>query len=179
MKRILLLVAFAVMASSCLGGGAEKKSGADAETTKAQSKVYTLETLLADAENLVDKAVEVKGVVTHTCKHSGRRCFIQSADQKTTLRIEAAGENLQSFPREVVGSEILAKGTLRERRLTSEYIDRWEDDVKEKMGKEDGSVESCAAETNNINAMREWMKSNNKDYYSIFYMDGESYEVVE
>ena len=33
--------------------------------------------------------------------------------------------------------------------------------------------------TENINEMREWMKAHNKDYYSIYYMDGERYEVIE
>ena len=48
-----------------------------------------------------------------------------------------------------------------------------------KKVKDDGSAESCDAETANITAMRQWMKEHNKDFYSIYYIDGTNYEVVE
>ena len=51
--------------------------------------------------------------------------------------------------------------------------------MKEKQGKAEGNGETCDAEMNNIQSMREWMKTNNKDYYSIYYIDGTEYEVAE
>ena len=38
--------------------------------------------------------------------------------------------------------------------------------------------EHCASELGNIQEMRDWMKANNKDYYSIIYLDGVSYETI-
>jgi hypothetical protein len=54
-----------------------------------------------------------------------------------------------------------------------------EEELKEKQGKAEGNGETCDAEMNNIQSMREWMKANNKDYYSIYYIDGTEYEVAE
>lgn len=169
---------------SCIGNGANSAKSTTSSCCSAdsrsaeQSTSYQLEDLLKAAETLVDQEVVVLGSVTHTCKHSGRRCFIIGEDQKTTLRVEAKG-NIGGFNRELIGSDLAIKGILRESRLTNEYLDAWEERVNESQGKEDGSAETCDAETNNINDMRAWMKRNNKEYYSLYYMDGTSFEVVE
>jgi len=180
MKKLLFIAATALILVSC---GNKTQQGATTEetaTTQANADVptYELNKLLADADQMVDKTVIVKGTVTHTCKHSGKRCFIVGEDGKTSFRVEAKGD-IGGFNKELVGSELAIKGTLKERRLTKEYIDQYEKDVNEKKAKEDGSAETCQAELSNITSMRDWMKDNNKDYYAIYYMDGESYETVE
>lgn len=144
----------------------------------SEVSVYKLDSLLKVADRLVDQTVTVRGFVTHTCKHSGKRCFIVGDDPNASFRVEAGGE-IGGFNRELTGSELAITGIVRERRLTKEYIDQYEEEVNEKKHKEDGSAETCQAELNNINEMREWMKAHNKDYYSIYYMDGERYDVIE
>ncbi|MFI3327859.1 MAG: hypothetical protein SNH79_01000 [Rikenellaceae bacterium] len=183
MKKLIYTLVAALAIVSCAGNGSSSKSSASSDsvaaTRAAQSeKIYTIDGLLEDAEKLTDKEVTVKGTITHTCKHSGRRCFIVGADQKTSFRVEAKG-NIGGFNRELTGSQIAVTGLLRENRLTAEYLNAWEDKVKEKAGKEDGSAESCDAETRNITAMRDWMKKNKKDYYSVFFLDGTSFEVLD
>lgn len=181
MKKLIYVLALTLFMASCIGNNTQSKSDATANSevsTKADDVTsYKLNDLLSKADSLVEKEVIVIGTVTHTCKHSGRRCFIVGDDQKTSFRIEAKGE-IGGFNRELIGSELAIKGTLKEQRLTNEYLDAWEERVNESQG-EDGSAETCSAETNNINSMREWMKNNNKDYYSLYFMDGTSFEVVE
>lgn len=143
-----------------------------------EGTVYQLEKLLEVAAENVEKQVVVKGSVTHTCKHSGKRCFIVGNDPNTSLRIEAKG-TIEGFKSDLIGSEIEVIGILKERRLTKEYIDQHAEKIKVKQLEEDGSAESCQAEMENIQKMRDWMKMHNKDYYSIYYIDGESYKVVE
>lgn len=142
------------------------------------SKNFQLDNFLTQADQLVNDTVTVEGYVTHTCKHSGKRCFIVGEDENTTLRVEAGGE-IKGFDRDLTGKKIAVKGVVMERRLTKEYIDQYEEKVKAKEMKEDGSAESCQKEYQNIAKMREWMKENNKDYYAIYYVDGQSYEVKE
>ena len=98
-------------------------------------------------------------------------------DQKTSIRVEARG-NIGGFNRELIGSELVIKGILKENKLTKEYIDQAEEELKEKQGKESNG-ETCDAELSNIENMRKWMKENNKDYYSIYFVEGTDYEVVE
>ena len=178
MKKIAFLVLIAGFLFSCGNNKTETKSAEIAEVVNDNVPVYKLDSLLAVADQLVDKTVKVRGSVTHTCKHSGKRCFIVGDNENVTMRVEAKG-NIGGFNRELVGAELEITGVLKERRLTKEYIDQMEKDVNEKKIKEDGSAESCQAELSNISEMRNWMKNNNKDYYSIYFLDGEEYEVVE
>ncbi len=180
MKRLLYTFCAALILVSCIGNGSKstnKEQGAETKAT-TQETIYSLDELLHSAQELVETEVIVRGTVTHTCKHSGRRCFIVGDDQKTSFRVEATGD-IGGFNRELIGSELAIKGMLRENRLTHEYLNAWEERVKEQEGKEDGSAESCHSETNNINEMRAWMAKNNKEYYSLYFMDGTSFEVVE
>ena len=177
MKKILFFAAVLFCMTACNNKSTEQAEG-EAKTYAAGDKVYELDELLTVADQMVDKTVTVKGSVTHVCVHSGKRCFIVGDDPNTSMRVEAKGE-IGGFNRELVGSELDITGIVKERRLTKEFIDQHEKDVNEKKAKEDGSAETCQAELNNINEMREWMKANNKDYYSLYFMDGESYEVID
>lgn len=180
-KNILFisLVTLLLCVSSCGG----QKNGSETANNNSDSiatniATYELDSLLAVADQLIDKTVKVRGIVTHTCKHSGKRCFIVGQNEDASFRVEAGGE-IGGFNKELVGSELDIVGIVRERRLTKEYIDQYEKEVEAEKVKEDGSAETCQAELSNIESMRKWMKENNKDYYSIFYMDGENYDVVE
>lgn len=178
MKKLSFIVFVACMAVSC-GNKPSNNSEQTADATRSEvsAEVYKLDNLLPVADQLVDKTVKVRGNVTHTCKHSGKRCFIVGEAGNVSMRVEAKG-NIGGFNRELVGSELEITGVVREHRLTKEYIDQVEKATNKKALKEDGSAESCQAELSNIANMKEWMKANKKDYYSIYYIDGEDYEVI-
>lgn len=176
MRNLVFIVAILLGVASC-GNKTEKKQTAETKAFSGEY-VYTIDSLLKVADGKLNQEVVVKGHVTHTCKHSGKRCFIVGEDQKTTLRVEAKGE-IGGFNRELVGSELAIKGIVKERRLTKEYLDQYEKDVNDKKAQEDGSAESCEAELSNIKGMKDWMAENSKEYYSIYYIDGENYEVIE
>ena len=146
---------------------------------KKQSEfpVFELDCLLAVAEQELDNTVTVVGYVTHTCKHSGKRCFIIGESQKATMRVEAAGD-IGGFSADLVGSKLAITGVVQERRLSEEFISQMEKDVHARM-EEDGSAETCAAELSNIGDMRNWMKERGKDYYAIYFMDGLSFDVLD
>ncbi|MDH6304590.1 hypothetical protein M2459_001325 [Parabacteroides sp. PF5-5] len=149
------------------------KSGSTAGST-----VYEVESLLSVAEQQVDKDIMIQGMVTHVCKHSGKRCFIAAENGEESIRIEAGGE-ITAFDKNLIGSSIKVKGTLKENRLSKEYIDNMEKDAQEKLDKEEVTSEQCEAELSNVSEMRNWMKEHNKDHYAIYYINGETYEVVD
>jgi len=181
MKNILRISILAVLVVfvSCQS----KKSDQGTNEVKSEQAVdfknfKSIAQFLAEAKDNLEQPVALTGVITHTCKHSGKRCFLADPDGKETVRVEAGGK-IVGFNRELVGSLVKVTGTLKERRLSNEYIDQWEETLKEKGVKEDGTAETCAAENNNISRMRDWMKKHGKDYYSIYFIDGNDYEVVE
>ncbi len=177
MKNILLILSLALLASAC---GNSPKSNKATTNTEAATPVVTslgVDSLLAVADSFINKTITLHGYVTHVCKHSGRRCFLVDESQKNSIRVEAK-EGIGGFNRELVGSKISVKGTLRERQLTRQEIADMENATNKKKA-EDGSAETCAAELSNISKMRAWMKEHGKDYYAIYYVDGSAYEVVD
>jgi hypothetical protein len=179
-KIIFILMTLALCASSC--GSNPKQKNAAATSTAATAATATLsydvDSLLAVADSLVDKTVTLRGYVTHTCKHSGKRCFLVGESQTASIRVEAK-EGIGGFNRELVGSQIAVSGTLRERRIPHGEVEQLEESVNKKQLEEDGSAESCQAELSNIAKMRKWMKEHGKDYYAIYYVDGHEYEVLD
>lgn len=172
MKNFLLLA----FTASLLLTACNVKTNKSADESVEADKVIVIDNLLNEAEGLVDKTIKIKGHVTHTCKHSGKRAFLVGDDEKFTVRVEAGGK-ITGFDQSLMGNTLIVTGTLKERKLTKEYIDQWEEELKHKA--EDGSAEACATEMNNINDMRAWMKEHGKDHYSIYFVEGSEYEVVE
>lgn len=178
MKKILCIAAALTLLVSC--GNTAKNSDSNTATTetRASGDSYKLDDLLLIADSMIGKEVTVVGYVTHTCKHAGKRCFIVGDSQKTSMRVEAHGE-IGGFNRELIGSQLAVTGILRENRLSQEYLDKMAKDANEKKTQEPAAGEACEAELANIAEMKAWMKENGKEYYAVYYLDGETYEVVE
>lgn len=179
MKRVVFIVIVSCLMVSCGNKKAENSSARTDEVTKSEAitQVYPLDDLLEVADRFVDKTVTVRGSVTHTCKHSGKKCFIVGENGAVTMRVEAKGA-IETFNKELVGSELEITGILKETRMTKEEIDQLEKETNEKMLAKEESEESCQSELDNISQMRDWMKAKNKDHYSVYYMDGQAYEVL-
>jgi len=167
MKRLFLfsVVLFALL--SCSGNNKQ---------VEASAPTFELDKLLAVADRNVDSTLTVVGYVTHTCMHSGKKCFIVGESQKVSFQVMANGE-IETFSADLVGSKLAITGVLKEYQMSEEYIDEMETEVKE-LENEEGMAETCAAELSNISEMRQWMKDNGKDYYVMYYMDGQKYDVL-
>jgi len=165
MKKYFLFAAFAVFALALTSCSGNKKQ---AENPIA---VFALDDLLDIAEQKVDETVTVVGFVTHTCRHSGQKCFLVGEAKGITLRVEAEGE-IEGFTPDLVGSRLAITGIIREEHLSEEFINEYENNVR--LRQEEGEL--CEAEAGNINEWRNWMRERNKNYYAIYYMDGLKYE---
>ena len=65
-------------------------------------------------------------------------------------------------------------------RINSELISSFPRLHKEwEEAKGDKDADHCNSEKNSIQQMREWMKNHNKDFYSIYYVNGIDYEIVK
>jgi len=173
MKQKLLLFFMAFSLSSFYMANAES-----ANVPHKEANVYTLEKLMEAIDTQVGKEVKVRGIVTHVCKHSGKKCFITGESGKGSLQVMAKGK-ITAFDKELVGSEIEVSGKVQEYRMEKEAIDGREQSATEMKEKGEVTMEQCDAVMNNVKEMREWMEKNNKDYFAIFYVDGETYEVVD
>ncbi len=178
MKKLLfIVVASMITFAACNSGSTSKKTSSKEENLKSVvAPAITIDNLMKDIDKKVGKDVVIKGMVTHVCSHSGRRCFLTDSAEKVSIRVESGGE-INGFNKELSGSEIIVKGKVQEKRLTSEYINEFEVKVKAKKDTENGG-EHCNAELANIKKMRDWMKEHGKDYYPVYFINGESYEEI-
>ena len=68
MKQLFLFTVLSFALFSC---SANKK-----QADTASSYTYELDRLLAVADQKVNDTITLVGYVTHTCKHSGKKCFV-------------------------------------------------------------------------------------------------------
>jgi hypothetical protein len=169
MKQFLFSAALALALFSCTGNNKQ---------TATSDSAYELDNLLAVADQKVDETITVVGYVTHTCKHTGKKCFIIGESQEASIQVNADGE-IDVFTPELIGSRLSVTGILKEQQLSQEYIDEMESEVMLLQNGGEVAAETCEAELASISDMRQWMKDHDKDYYVIYYMDGMKYEVLD
>jgi hypothetical protein len=177
--KYLNIIAICLLCVSCNSKQKETKENnlVKNQLEQTEKSIVTIDQLMVNAENLVGKEVHFKGLVNHVCAHSGKRCILKNTTGNLSIRVEAT-KGLEGFDKEIAGTDIEVSGILREKRLDSASIDEFEAEVKAKHDGEEGG-KHCSSEMANIKEMRDWMKDNNKNYYAIYYVDGDSYEVVE
>ena len=183
-KSLLFFAVCTILMASCGGKATSDNTANEASNTNPTSQqvnnapTLEIEDIYLSGDTLIDKDVIVTGTVTHTCKHAGKKCFLVGKDGKASLRVEAKGE-IGGFNKELVGSQLAIKGKLRGNKLSKEYIDQQEKLMNEKIATKETTEENCQVELNNFATMKQWMQDNNKEFYVVYYMDGESFNVVE
>jgi hypothetical protein len=111
MKKIVLLSFIAALLFSC--GQAPKSQENKQESPQLEASVLSIDDVLAQASELADKQVVVKGTVMHVCQEGGQRCFLMGSGEEVTIRVEA-GEKIGAFKQEQMGSDLQIVGILKE-----------------------------------------------------------------
>jgi hypothetical protein len=124
MKKLLFLMAFAGLLSACGQSGSqktadnkEKSACCETEAKKTASCCdekaleASVDELLASPEKFVNKTVQLKGRVVHTCKHSGKKMFLAGSDEEVLVKINA-GEKISKFEQTLEGEVVVAEGVL-------------------------------------------------------------------
>jgi hypothetical protein len=177
MKKTIFPFMILLILAGCGNRGSQQQPAATESSIQAEAAL-DIARLMAMASENVDKEITIEGVVTHVCKHSGKRCFIKDTTTNTSIRVEAKGE-IGGFNSELSGSAILVQGIIRENRLSHDYIMEWEAKTLEQKDQSEIDQNQCSAELSNIQEMKDWMAANNKNFYSIYYVEGINYEVVD
>ena len=147
---------------------------------KAEKEAFTPEKLMAKGASLIGQEIQIQGTVSHVCKHAGKKCFLTSEDSDAAVQVMAGGE-IAAFDKELIGSDIVVKGKVQERRITKDQIAEQENALKEAVEKADSKEKSehCSHSMQNVSKMKQWMADNSKDYYPVYFVEGLSYEVVK
>lgn len=166
----LMTLAVVVLFSACQSKKAEQTN---------ESVAYELSKLMTEIDQKVDQEISVEGIVTHVCKHSGKKCFITDETGKVSIQIMSGGE-IETFDKELVGSRIQVKGIVKEsQQLSPEDLQAQEDKVLAMQTEGTLEEEQCDTERASIEDMRKWMKEHNKEVFTIYRIDGLSYEALD
>ena len=160
--------------------GTEKSCCSSQSEAKIEKKAFTPEKLMAEGASLVGQQIKIQGTVSHVCKHGGKKCFLTSEDSEAGVQVMAGGD-IAAFDKELIGSDIVVKGTVKERRVTKDQIAEQENALKEAVKKADSKEKSehCSHSMQNVDKMKQWITDNSKDYYPVYFVEGISYEVVK
>lgn len=170
------LVWFAFGLSACAGSGQQSAQQEKADTAAVALHALSVEEVLSLDTLRLGQPVEVEGDVEHVCKRSGMRCFL-AGRENVDLRVEAGGE-IESFASDLIGHRIRVKGVLRGQEIPAAKIA----EIERAVAEQEASGESeghCDAQRQTIARWRKWMDAAGKDFYLLYYVEGESYEVVE
>lgn len=114
-----LALILAIAVTSC---GSQKSSDATGEAS------LSIDTILANPEAFVGQNVTVEGVVSHLCKHGGRKAFLLGSDENTMIRCDATPEMGNVFPKETIHQPLRVTGVVMESRLDEQTIRQLEQD---------------------------------------------------
>ena len=198
MKTKKLTIAIAIVAMTFIGtscGNKQQKSASEATTEQSASSALEIDSLLANAESLAGQEVTIEGVCTHTCKHGAKKIFLMGSDDTKTIRVEA-GTKIGSFKPETVNNLVRITGKLVEQRIDEAYLTEWEAQVKAQTAEKHGTTEQgCASEqkargeapansieeriTNFRQRIADRQAKEGKNYLSFYYIEGDTYEIVE
>lgn len=140
-RTFLSILALSFVLISCN----QKQQKRSTETSQAP-KIMQVDSLLSNAENMVDDTIVVDGLCTHICRHGGKKIFLMGSDDTKIIRVEASG-NIGSFSQETVNSIVEVKGILKEQRIDEAYLVDWETKLASQTAEKHGDDESgCATE---------------------------------
>jgi hypothetical protein len=86
--------------------------GQEMTSSKGATKV-DVDTFKENAPEMVGETVVITGMVTHVCKHGGKKMFIMDSDADIQVKI-TTGEEMASFPAELEGETVWVNGVVEE-----------------------------------------------------------------
>ena len=153
--------------------GSESTSAENADVEVVETVVLVAD-LMNDPDVYVGKVIELEGLVTHVCKHSGKRLHLTSAATNEMVRVEATGD-ISQFQRELEGSDVRITGLVQKEVIDEDYLSKWENELASKG--EDHDHSEGAEESEQISNMRKRLEDSGQDQLVSYWVDGTSFEV--
>ena len=140
MKQFAFTILFAFLIfTSCNSSQSKKNASKESENTVA---VVDVDQFLATPERYLEKTVNIKGLVVHTCKHSGKKMFLTGTDKNKFVKI-IAGSSISRFDESLEGETVIATGTLT---LLDESQEKHEESGEGRMKMAETSQDSSTSE---------------------------------
>ncbi|MGE5425121.1 MAG: hypothetical protein ACM3N9_07135 [Syntrophothermus sp.] len=182
-KKILPLLIVSVFIIFSCNNNASKE-----QVAKADTVAVTVANFVKQADSLVDSAVTIEGVVSHTCKHGGKRMFLIDNNNDSVMVEVIAGGDIAKFDEAIIGSRVKVFGLLREERIDTKYLNEWEAEVLKPQATEEAGIHTGAKghedrskddKIAQINDLRQQLKASGKDHLSNFSIEATSFKELK
>jgi len=146
MKKSLFMSAMAFIGLT-LATACGNKSG---NNETALTDALSVDTIVANPEQFLGDTVTIEGVVSHLCKHGGKKAFVLGSDENTMIRCEATPKMGGAFPQESIHNPIRVTGVVVESRIDEAAVQQMEAQHTEqvKMIAEQAGAEQASAVEN-------------------------------
>lgn len=116
-KKFSIFIMAAIVFTSCV-----KK------TERKEAVQLTVDGIIANAVDYVNKNMSLTGTVAHVCEHGGKRMFIMGDKPGQRFKI-IAGPAIGSFDIRLEGSDVRVEGIIREQKVDEAFLDNWEQEI--------------------------------------------------
>ena len=176
MKSIKFFVfIFFILLMACNGKTNNDNSAGNSESEETVSAIL-VDDLLNNPETYVGKVVEVEGLVTHVCKHSGKRLHLTSTASNDMIRVEATGD-IRQFERELEGSDVIITGKVQKLVVDEDYLAKWENELSAGTETHDHNQSEAESETEQLNNLRARLEHSGQDQLISYWVDGTSFRI--
>ncbi len=177
MKTVQIIIYALIFFVFACNNGKNSDKNLSNESDESPAEVIMVDQILENPEAFADKKVKVEGLVTHVCKHSGKRLHLTSQSSSNMIRVEAA-EGINQFQRELEGNNIVVEGTFHRQIIDENYLAKWENEEMQGEGvhMEHNPAESEANQELIQNMRRQLEESGNEELVSLW-IDGNSFQV--
>jgi hypothetical protein len=155
----------------------QNNESAQAGDPMDEPEAILVDQVLENPESYIGRKVRVEGMVSHVCRHSGKRLHLTSKSSSKVIRVEAA-DGINQFERELEGSDIVVEGIFHQQVIDEDYLAKWENEGFEGEGVhlEHGSGET-EAKKEQIRNYRQRLRESGNDQLVSLWIDGNAFEV--
>ncbi len=125
--RVISTLLLSVMIAGCsnpAGNDSKQDSTRKAgEQQAATGKTYGVAQVSKQPGNFIGQKISIEGMVTHICKHGGKRLHLSKSGSDEMIRVRT-GKNMSPFEKELEGNTIRVTGIFEEERLDREYLNQ-------------------------------------------------------
>ena len=167
-------------------GNDNQDAGTKAGEEKATAgQAYGVADVSKEPDKYVGQQIKVEGMVTHICKHGGKRLHLSKSGSDEMIRVRT-GKNMSPFEKELEGNTIQVTGLFEEERLDREYLNQLKKDEaggehhdhQEGEGGEDqgeqADVEQGQVSESYIRELEAKIENSEKGYISEYWLTAES-----
>jgi len=104
-KRVLGVMLVVSLMIAC----AKKQDNMEQAAAPEAVITVSIDSLLIAPQHYLDKQVQVSGLVSHVCRHTGKKLFIAGQTPEQLIKV-VTGENIPPFAVELEGSQVKVQG---------------------------------------------------------------------